>query len=144
MRKIVDLPPVWVTFEHRHENKSCSASGEMVPPRLVFKGVRNDAEEKLKNLDKSGDSGAWTFSVSPKGYITRDLFAEVLHDLDTFLHDLLQLKVLHNLLLWKVIRVIRVTVEGGGWITKLESLESLESLKWVSLVIKLSEIQPKK
>ena len=73
--------------EHVTASYLVNASGEMVPPRLVFKGVRNVAEEKLKNLDKSGESGAWKFSVSPKGYITRDLFAEVLYDLDKFLTE---------------------------------------------------------
>ena len=34
-----------------------SASGLMVPPRCVFKGVRNVAQERLKHLPKDGKSG---------------------------------------------------------------------------------------
>ena len=71
--------------EHITASYLVSASGEMVPPRLVYKGVRNIAQEKLKNLDKSGKSGSWGFSVSEKGYITRELFVKVLLDLDRYL-----------------------------------------------------------
>ena len=71
--------------EHITASYTVSASGEMVPPRLVYKGVRNIAEEKLKNLEKSGLSGSWEFSVAEKGYITRELFVKVLQDLDRYM-----------------------------------------------------------
>jgi hypothetical protein len=62
-----------------------SANGSIVPPRLVFKGVRNVAQTHLKNLPKDGKSGDWQMSVSPKGFVTRELHMEILHDLDKFL-----------------------------------------------------------
>jgi hypothetical protein len=34
-----------------------SANGDMVSPRCVFKGVRNIAQNKLKDLPKNGLSG---------------------------------------------------------------------------------------
>ena len=45
------------------------------------------AETHLKDLPKSGKSGEWNFSVSGKGYITRELYVEVLKDLDKFLAE---------------------------------------------------------
>jgi hypothetical protein len=71
-----------------------SDDGSMVPPRLVFKGVRNVAQEKLKDLPTNGKSGniysfnyvvyipnynisgEWKMSVSPKGFVTRELHLE--------------------------------------------------------------------
>ena len=43
------------------------------------------AETHLQHLCKTGQSGEWKFSVSEKGYVTRDLFVKVLQDLDLFL-----------------------------------------------------------
>ena len=74
----------------------------MVTPRCVFKGVRNIAQQKLKDLPKDGLSGKyiiwffeylishtcageWQKSVSPKGFVTRDLHLDVLRDLDKYL-----------------------------------------------------------
>ena len=62
-----------------------SANGAMVPPRLVFKGVRNVALVHLKDLPKDGKSGEWQMSVSPKGFVTRELHLEILKDLDKYL-----------------------------------------------------------
>lgn len=43
--------------EHITAGYMVSADGSMVPPRLVFKGVRNVAQEKLKDLPTNGKSG---------------------------------------------------------------------------------------
>ena len=73
--------------EHITTSFVCGADGSMVPPRCIYKGVRNVAQTHLKDLPKNGKSGEWKFSVSEKGYITRDLYVEVLRDLDRFLTD---------------------------------------------------------
>ena len=71
--------------EHITASYLVNAAGAMVPPRLVYRGVRNIAQEKLKDLPQDGKSGKWTFSVSEKGFITRELFVVVLQDLDFYL-----------------------------------------------------------
>ena len=71
--------------EHITVSYMCSAGGSLVPPRVIYKGVRNVAEIKMKALPADGQSGAWQFSVSEKGYINQDLFVEVLEDLDKYL-----------------------------------------------------------
>ena len=43
--------------EHITAGYMVSADGSIVPPRLVFKGVRNIAEAKLKDLPQDGNSG---------------------------------------------------------------------------------------
>ena len=106
--------------EHITTSYLCGADGSLVPPRCIYKGVRNVAQTHLKDLPKDGLSGnkiisqqeievqfstnqlvfygdkdiflssftgEWTFSVSDKGYITRELYIEVLKDLDKFLTE---------------------------------------------------------
>ena len=55
----------------------------MVPPRVIYKGVRNIAATQM-NLPEDGLSGKWNVSVAPKGYFTRPLFVEVLKDINTY------------------------------------------------------------
>ena len=69
--------------EHITVSYVCNAAGGMVPPRVIYKGVRNIAPSQL-NLPEDGLSGKWTFSVAPKGYITRPLFVEVLQDINNY------------------------------------------------------------
>ena len=69
--------------EHITVSFACNAAGGMVPPRVIYKGVRNIAPSQL-NLPEDGLSGKWTFSVAPKGYITRPLFVEVLQDINNY------------------------------------------------------------
>ena len=71
--------------EHITTSYLCGADGSLVPPCCIYKGVRNVAEKHLKDLPKTDLSGEWTFSVSDKGYITRELYVQVLMDLDKFL-----------------------------------------------------------
>ena len=71
--------------DHITASYMVSANGAMVPPRLVFKGVRNVALVHLKDLPKDGKSGEWQMSVSPKGFVTRELHLEILKDLDKYL-----------------------------------------------------------
>ena len=73
--------------EHVTASFLASADGSLVPPRLIYKGVRNVAEKHLKDLDSTGKSGKWKFSVSEKGYITRELFLDVCKDLAVHLDE---------------------------------------------------------
>ena len=43
--------------EHITASYTVAANGDMVPPRCVFKGVRNIAQKKLQDLPKDGLSG---------------------------------------------------------------------------------------
>ena len=69
--------------EHITVSFACNAAGGMVPPRVIYKGVRNIAATQM-NLPEDGLSGKWNVSVAPKGYITRPLFVEVLKDINTY------------------------------------------------------------
>ena len=73
--------------EHITASYLVYASGGMVPPRCVFRGVRNVALVHLKNLPTDGKSGAWQHSVAPKGYMTREVFLDVLKDLDKYTEE---------------------------------------------------------
>ena len=94
--------------EHITASYVCGADNIIIPPRCIYKGVRNVAVTHLKDLPQDGRSGRifgfaplgpillisfsgqWKFSVSDKGYITRPLYVEVLADLDSYL-------TLHNI-----------------------------------------------
>ena len=43
------------------------------------------AKIHLKDLPKDGVSGDWGLSVTPKGYVTSEIFLKILNDLDIFL-----------------------------------------------------------
>ena len=74
------------TREHVTTSFTVSAAGDVVPPRTIHKGVRNVAATHLQNLPNDTQSGQWTFSVSEKGFINRELFLQVLIDLDNYLN----------------------------------------------------------
>ena len=57
----------------------------MVPPHCVFRGVHNMATIHLADLSKDGQSGAWNLCCGPKGYVTGDIFIDILQDLVTFI-----------------------------------------------------------
>ena len=73
--------------EHITVSFSCNAAGGMVPPRVIYKGVRNMAVTHLQNLPENGLSGKWNFSVSPKGYIVCSLFLDVLKDINNYVQQ---------------------------------------------------------
>ena len=73
--------------EHITVSYACNAAGGMVPPRVIYKGVRNMAATHLQNLPVGDKSGKWSFSVSPKGYIVRSLFVEVLKDINKYAEE---------------------------------------------------------
>jgi hypothetical protein len=62
-----------------HITDSYKVYGSIVPPKLVFKGVRNFAQTHLKNLPKDGKSGDW------QRFCNKRTPHEILHDLDKFL-----------------------------------------------------------
>ena len=65
------------TRDHITTSYTISASGSMVPPHCVFKGVRNMASKYLSELPQNGLSGKWGFSVAPKVFISYILIIEV-------------------------------------------------------------------
>ena len=73
------------TRDHITISFTVSAKGRVVPPRCVFKGVRNVALQHLKDLSSDGMTGKWGMSCSVNGYVTQELFISILKDLDNFL-----------------------------------------------------------
>ena len=65
-----------------------SASGEVAGVRVVYSGKRWSAEEKdlIENLPSDGVTGEWRFSKSEKGYVNREIFLDVLRDLNDHLN----------------------------------------------------------
>ena len=56
------------TWEHTTISYTISASGNMVPPCIVFSGVQDLAKSKLK-LGTTGLSGKWTYSYTAKVWV---------------------------------------------------------------------------
>ena len=73
--------------EHVTASYTVSASGDCVPVRLVYKGVRNMAAQHLKDFPTNGKSGIWKFGVTANGYVTREAFIDILKDLDEYLES---------------------------------------------------------
>ena len=95
----------------------------IIPPRLVFKGVRNVAQTHLKNLPKDGKSGDWQMSVSPKGFVTREIHMEILHDIDKFL--------VTN----EINRPVILFLDGASPHISLDALKFLQGEKHSTLVV---------
>ena len=68
------------TREHTTIFYTISASGNMVPPRIAFSGVRDLAKSKLK-LGTTGLSGKWTYSYTAKGWVNQETYIEIIEDL---------------------------------------------------------------
>ena len=51
--------------EHVTGSFTIVASGDVVSPRLVYKGTRNMARGKLKDMREDGVTGKWGISYSP-------------------------------------------------------------------------------
>ena len=109
--------------DHITASYMVSANGSIVPPRLVFKGVRNVAQTHLKNLPKDGKSGDWQMSVSPKGFVTREIHMEILHDLDKFL--------VTN----EINRPVILFLDGASPHISLDALKFLQGEKHSTLVV---------
>ena len=63
-----------------------SADAKFVGIRLVYKGERG-RQKQLQDLPKDGVAGQWQCSVSKSGYVTREVFLEILKDLDRHLTE---------------------------------------------------------
>ena len=61
-----------------------AADGQYVGVRLVYTGKRN-RHSHLRDIPSTGVAGQWQSSVSPNGYVTREVFLEILQDLDDHL-----------------------------------------------------------
>ena len=62
------------------------AAGFVIPPRLVYAGVRNRFKQ-LAKIPTTGITGEWKHSVSQNGYVNREIFLEILQDLDQSLTE---------------------------------------------------------
>ena len=71
--------------EHITASVVCVASGDVLPIRLVYKGTRNIAATKLKDMRCDGVTGKWGLSLSEKGWMTATVFLEVLCDIVAWL-----------------------------------------------------------
>ena len=67
--------------EHVTGSYTIAASGDVLPVRLVYKGSRNMAAAKLKNMKCDGVTGKWGISYSANGWMTGLVFIDVLADL---------------------------------------------------------------
>ena len=63
-----------------------SADGLYVGLRLVFKGERS-REKQTEGIPDTGIAGKWGISVAKKGYVTCEVFKEILRDLDKHLTE---------------------------------------------------------
>ena len=65
---------------HVTQSVIVSADGKYASSRLVFKGSRG-RHKQCKDIPSTGIAGKWKHSVAPKGYVTREVFLEILGDL---------------------------------------------------------------
>ena len=63
-----------------------SADSKYVSIRLVYRGERG-RQKQLQDVPKDGVAGQWQCSVSKSGYVTREVFLEILQDLDRHLTE---------------------------------------------------------
>ena len=63
-----------------------SADGQYVGLRLVYKGERSRAKQ-TSDIPDTGIAGKWGVSVAKNGYVTCEVFMEILRDLDKHLTD---------------------------------------------------------
>ena len=67
--------------EHTTASVTITASGDVLPVRLVYKGTRDMATNKLKEMRTDGVTGKWGISYSEKGWMTAKVFLDVLADI---------------------------------------------------------------
>ena len=63
-----------------------SADAKYVGIHLVYKGERG-RQKQLQDIPTDGVAGKWQCSVSKSGYVTREVFLEILKDLDRHLTE---------------------------------------------------------
>ena len=73
------------TREHITVSYTVNASGGMVPPRAVFSGKRNIAKVKLASMPKDGMSGEWGFSYSENGWVTQEVYIDIVKEHGIFI-----------------------------------------------------------
>ena len=72
--------------EHVTLSVTVGADGSVAGMRVVYSGKRRSKEEKEleETLPTDGVTGPWRFSKSPKGYVNRIIFLEILRDLKDY------------------------------------------------------------
>ena len=73
------------TREHITVSYTVNSSGGMVSPHTVFSGKRNIAKVKLASMPKDGMSGEWGFSYSENGWVTQEVYLDIVKDLGIFI-----------------------------------------------------------
>ena len=73
------------TREHITVSYTVNASGGMLPPHAVFSGKRNIAKVKLASMPKDGMSGEWGFSYSENGWVTQEVYLDIVKDLGIYI-----------------------------------------------------------
>ena len=63
-----------------------SAAGDFTSVRLVYKGEQRRTKQ-IKDIPETGVAGKWGSSVAKNGYVTREVFLEILGDLVKHLDD---------------------------------------------------------
>ena len=69
--------------EHTTASVMIGADGSVPGIRIVWSGLRwSQVEKKLQEeIPADGVTGKWKFSKTPSGYVTREIFLEILSDL---------------------------------------------------------------
>ena len=62
-----------------------NAAGDVADVTVIYATGRNFARKKLQNLPKLGATGEWHIMNSPKGWMDRDVFLEMLKNFDQWL-----------------------------------------------------------
>ena len=75
------------TRDHITTVLTVNAAGNLVSPRCFFRGQRNMAATHLASLPSNGQSGAWSFTTTHKGFVTAETFVDVLSDLVKFVEE---------------------------------------------------------
>ena len=70
-----------------HETLSviASAAGNLVWPRLVLKGIRDVSKKHLSCLEPGISTGNFRFSYTESGFVNKDVFCQIILDLDEYL-----------------------------------------------------------
>ena len=64
-----------------------NAAGDLADVTLVYDTKRNYATNKLRSLPKDGISGEWHMEHSENGWMDREVFLQILKNLDKWLTD---------------------------------------------------------
>ena len=70
---------------HETLSVTASAAGNLVWPRLVLKGIRDVSKKHLSCLEPGISTGNFCFSYTESGFVNKDVFYQIILDLDEYL-----------------------------------------------------------